>query len=327
MTKKTAFITGITGQDGSYLAELLLEKGYRVAGLVRRVALEDKEHRLSRIMHILKDIELVSGSIESYPSLYKAISKVKPDEVYHLAAQSFVSYSFEDEFSTLQNNLAGTHFVLSAVQDIVPHARLYFAGTSEMFGKPEEVPQHETTRFNPRSSYGISKVAGFHLMKNYRDTFKLFACTGILYNHESPRRSFEFVTRKITSHVAMIKLGLCDRLELGNLEARRDWGHARDYVRGMWLMLQNDAPDDFVLCTGSAHTVRDFCNKAFAAAGLDYEHYVSLDTSVYRADEGDVLVGDFTRARQILGWQPTISFDDLIAEMVASDLQYYSKKV
>lgn len=326
MSRKTAFITGITGQDGSYLAELLLEKGYRVAGLVRRVALEDKEHRLSRIMHIIKDIELISGSIESYPSLYKAIAKTQPDEVYHLAAQSFVSYSFEDEFSTLQNNIAGTHFVLSAVHDIVPQARLYFAGTSEMFGRPEEVPQHESTRFNPRSSYGISKVAGFHLMKNYRDTFNLFACTGILYNHESPRRSFEFVTRKITSHVAMIKLGLCERLELGNLEAQRDWGHARDYVRGMWLMLQNDAPDDFVLCTGTAHSVRDFCQKAFAAAGLDYEQHVAIDVSIYRADEGDVLVGDASKAQQQLGWQPTISFDDLIAEMVASDLRYYSKK-
>lgn len=324
---KKAFITGITGQDGAYLAELLLEKGYAVAGLVRRVALEDKEHRLSRIMHILNDLELISGSIESYPSLYKAISKVQPDEVYHLAAQSFVSYSFEDEFSTLQNNIAGTHFILSAVHDMVPQARLYFAGTSEMFGKAQEVPQNENTIFHPRSSYGISKVAGFYLMRNYRETYNLFSCSGILYNHESPRRSFEFVTRKITSHAAMIKLGTCDKLELGNLDAQRDWGHAKDYVRGMWMMLQQDKPDDFVLCTGKPHSVREFCEKAFAYAGLDYRDYVRIDQQIYRSEEGNALIGDYSKAKRVLGWEPEIAFDALVDEMVESDLKYYARKL
>jgi len=324
---KKAFITGITGQDGSYLAELLLQKGYKVYGLVRRVALEDKQHRLSRIMHLLDDIELISGSIESYPSIYKAISTVKPDEVYHLAAQSFVSLSFEDEFSTLQSNMTGTHFILSAFHDLVPHARFYFAGSSEMFGKAEDVPQNENTRFYPKSAYGISKVTGFYLSRNYRESYGLFTCNGILYNHESARRSFEFVTRKITSHAAMIKLGITDRLELGNLDARRDWGHAKDYVTAMWLMLQHDTPDDFVICTGKYHSVREFCKKAFSYAGLDYEKYVRIDPKIYRAEEGNVLVGDYSKAKRLLGWEPTISFDDLIAEMVESDLESCSKKL
>lgn len=323
---KKALITGISGQDGSYLAELLLGKGYKVYGLIRRVALEDKEHRLSRILHILDDIELVSGSMESYPSIYKAISVVKPDEVYHLAAQSFVSLNFEDEFSTLQSNMTGTYFVLSAVHDLVPQTRFYFAGSSEMFGKADECPQNEKTPFSPKSAYGISKAAGFYLSRNYRDSYGLFASNGFLYNHESPRRSFEFVTRKITSHVAMIKLGLADKLELGNLDARRDWGHARDYVVAMWLMLQQDRPDDYVICTGETHTVREFCEKAFACAGLNYEGYVTIDPKLYRAETGAVLTGDYSKAKKMLGWEPAVTFDDLIAEMVESDLQYYSIK-
>lgn len=324
---KKAFITGITGQDGSYLAELLLEKGYKVYGLVRRVALEDKEHRLSRILPLLNDIELVSGSMESYPSIYNAIAAVKPDEVYHLAAQSFVSLSFEDEFSTLQSNITGTHFMLSAIHDLVPHARFYYAGSSEMFGSPATSPQNEETRFNPKSAYGISKVAGFYLSKNYRESYGLFTSNGILYNHESPRRSYEFVTRKITSHAAMIKLGLADSLELGNIDARRDWGHVKDYVQAMWLMLQHDEPDEFVVCTGREHSVREFCEKAFLCAGLNYEDYISIDQKLYRAADGNVLVGDYAKAQAALGWQPTISFDELVAEMVENDLKYYARRL
>lgn len=323
---RKAFVTGITGQDGSYLSELLLEKGYKVYGLVRRVALEDEQHRMSRILHVLDDIELIPGSMESYPSIYKAVSAVKPDEVYHLAAQSFVSYSFEDEFSTLQSNINGGHYILSVVNDIVPRAKFYFAASSEMFGMVHEVPQNENTPFHPRSVYGISKSAGFDLTRNYREAYNLFACNGILYNHESPRRGFEFVTRKITSHVAMIKLGLRDKVELGNLEAKRDWGHSKDYVRAMWLMLQQNHPDDYVICTGKAHSVRQFAEKAFSYAGLDYKEYVVTSPKFFRPAEVDILVGDCSKAKKVLDWEPTISFDELIAEMVENDLQYLSQK-
>ncbi len=242
MIKKTALITGITGQDGSYLAELLLEKGYSVHGIVRRVAIEDPEHRLRRIRHILADLELHSASLESFASVHRVLRTVRPDECYHLASQSFVSYSFEDEFSTLNTNINGTHYMLAALQDIVPSCRFYFAGSSEMFGHVEEVPQNERTRFHPRSAYGISKVAGYELTRNYREVYGLHASSGILFNHESPRRGYEFVTRKITSHVARIKLGLCHELLLGNLDAKRDWGHAAEYVKAMWLMLQQPEP-------------------------------------------------------------------------------------
>jgi len=323
---KKALITGITGQDGSYLAELLLEKGYKVYGIVRRVALEDEQHRMSRILHLLDDIELVAGSLESYPSIYKAVAHVNPDEVYHLAAQSFVSYSFEDEFSTLQSNISGAHYILSAVQDITPSAKFYFAASSEMFGKVHETPQNEKTPFHPRSVYGISKVAGFDLTRNYREAYNFFACNGILYNHESPRRGFEFVTRKITSHVAMIKLGLKNKLELGNLDAKRDWGHAKDYVKAMWLMLQQDKPDDYVISSGKAYSVRDFCEKAFSYVDLDYEKYVVINKKFFRPAEVDILLGDSKKAQTVLKWTPTISFDELIQEMVDSDIAYFTKK-
>lgn len=321
---KKAFITGITGQDGSYLAELLLKKGYKVFGFVRRVALEDPQHRLGRILHILDRIEVIPGSLESYPSIYKAVSSVKPDEIYHLAAQSFVSYSFEDEFSTLQSNISGTHFILSAVKDIVPDSRFYFAASSEMFGKVREVPQNENTPFHPRSAYGISKVAGFQLSQNYREAYGLFVCSGILYNHESPRRGFEFVTRKISSHVAKIKLGLSDKLELGNLDAKRDWGHAKDYVRAMWLMLQQDEPDDYVICTGKTHSVREFCEKAFSVVDMNYEDYVKTNPKYFRPAEVDLLIGDSSYAGEKLGWKHEIDFDELIDEMVNSDLSRLS---
>ncbi|MBN1698823.1 MAG: GDP-mannose 4,6-dehydratase [Spirochaetales bacterium] len=322
---KKAFITGITGQDGSYLSRLLLEKGYKVYGFIRRVALEDSSHRLVRLKDMIDEIELIPGSLESYPSIYKAMADVKPDEIYHLAAQSFVSYSFEDEFSTLQSNISGTHYMLSAVKDIVPNARFYFAASSEMFGNVREVPQNEDTPFNPRSAYGISKVAGFFLTKNYREAYNIFTCNGILYNHESPRRGFEFVTRKITSHAARIKLGLADKLELGNLKALRDWGHSKDYVRAMWMMLQHEKPDDYVICTGETHSVEEFCQRAFDCAGLDYKKYVKINQLFYRPAEVDILLGDYSKAKRILKWEPTISFQALIEEMVKGDLEYYSE--
>jgi GDPmannose 4,6-dehydratase len=321
MANKRALITGITGQDGSYLSELLLEKGYDVYGLVRRVALEDPEHRLSRLLPLLHRIHLKAGSVDSYASVHEVIAGVQPDECYHLAAQSFVSYSFDDEFSTLNANINGTHFVLAALKRLAPECRFYFAGSSEMFGQVDQVPQNELTRFQPRSSYGISKVAGFHLTRNYREAYRMHASSGILFNHESPRRGFEFVTRKITSGVAHILSGRSKNLPLGNLEAKRDWGHAREYVRAMWLMLQQASPDDYVIATGETHTVGEFAQAAFAEVGLDYRAYVTDDERLYRPAEVNVLEGDASKALQILGWSPTIKFHALVKEMVAADCE------
>lgn len=318
---KKALITGITGQDGSYLAEFLLEKGYDVHGVVRRVAIEDPEHRLWRIKHLIGRIRLHAASLESFPSIVKVVQSVKPDECYHLAAQSFVSYSFEDEFSTLNTNINGTHFVLAAVKDSCPNCRFYFAASSEMFGKVKEVPQTEKTSFHPRSAYGISKVAGFDLTRNYREAYQLHASSGILYNHESPRRGFEFVTRKITSHVARIKAGLINELRLGNLEAKRDWGHAQEYVRAMWLMLQQPEPDDYVIATGETHSVREFLELAFGFAGLNYEKYVKVDPALVRPAEVDLLIGDSSKAREKLKWKHEITFKTLVKEMVEEDLK------
>ncbi len=319
---KHALITGITGQDGSYLAELLLEKGYRVHGLVRRIALEDPEHRMWRVRHLLTDIELHSASLESFASLFKTVNQIPLDECYHLAAHSFVSDSFEDEFSTLTTNINGTHHILSVLKELAPDCRFYFAGSSEMFGKVREVPQNEATVFHPRSAYGISKVAGFDLTRNYREAYGLHASSGILFNHESPRRGFEFVTRKITHHVAKIKRGLEKELRLGNLDAKRDWGHARDYVNAMWLMLQQEHPDDYVISTGIAHSVREFCEQAFRYAGLDYEEFVVVDPTFFRPVEAEILLGDSSRARESLGWITSYTFDELVAEMVEADLHY-----
>lgn len=322
---KKALITGITGQDGSYLAELLLEKGYEVHGIVRRVAIEDPEHRLWRIKHLLDDLHLHSASMESYASLFKTCTKVQPDECYHLAAQSFVSYSFEDEFSTLNTNINGTHNILSAIKETMLSCRFYFAASSEMFGNATESPQNEDTPFYPRSSYGISKLAGYHLTKNYREVYKLHASSGILFNHESPRRGFEFVTRKITSSVARIKLGIDKGLKLGNLEARRDWGHAEDYVKAMWLMLQQDEPDDYVIATGETHSVRNFCEAAFNHVGLDYRDHVSTDPMFFRPAEIHLLLGDCSKAAKKLGWRYNRSLQDMVSEMVESDLEFYNK--
>jgi len=303
------------------LAELLLEKGYEVHGIVRRVALEDPVHRLSRIKHLLGSLQLHSASLESYASVFTAFEKIRPDECYHLAAQSFVSYSFEDEFSTINTNINGTHYMLSALMHAAPKCRFYFAATSEMFGKVAEIPQSEKTPFHPRSPYGISKVAGFDLTRNYRESYNIHASSGILFNHESPRRGFEFVTRKITNSVARIKLGLDKELRLGNLEALRDWGYAKDYVAQMWLMLQQDTPDDYVVATGESHTVREFVEAAFSYVGLKWQDYVKVDESFYRPAEVHTLTGDASKAKKKLGWEPSVKFRELVEMMVESDLK------
>jgi GDPmannose 4,6-dehydratase len=317
---KRALITGITGQDGSYLAELLLDKGYEVHGIVRRVAIEDPEHRLWRILHLKDRLHLHAASLESLPSIYRVFQTVKPHECYHLAAQSFVAYSFEDEFSTLNANINGTHHVLAALRDCTPECRFYFAASSEMFGKVAEVPQNELTRFHPRSAYGISKVAGFDLTRNYREAYGLRASSGILYNHESPRRGFEFVTRKITSQAARIKLGLVKEVRLGNLDARRDWGHAREYVKAMWLMLQQDEAEDYVIATGEQHSVREFAELTFEHLGLDYHDHVVVDPQFQRPADVETLLGDASKARKKLGWTYGVTFKKLVQEMAENDL-------
>lgn len=319
---KRALITGITGQDGSYLAEHLLDLGYEVHGLVRRVAMEDPARRMSRLLPTLDRLKLHSGSLESLPSLFQVVQNVQPDEVYHLAAQSFVSYSFEDSFSTFRSNIDGTHHLWEVIRQVKPDCRCYFAGSSEMFGRVRETPQTEQTPFHPRSPYGISKVTGFDLTRNYREAHGMFMASGILFNHESPRRGMEFVTRKISWHVAQIKKGKCQRLALGNLEAMRDWGYARDFVRAMHLMLQQEQPDDYVVATGEVHSVREFCELAFSHVGLDYEKYVVVDPAFYRPAEVDILLGNASKARQQLKWSPEVSFKDLVQMMVDHDLQH-----
>ena len=322
---KKALITGITGQDGSYLAEFLLERGYEVHSIVRRAAIEDPEHRMSRITHLLDRIAIHPGSVESYPSIFNVVKGVEPDECYHLAAQSFVAYSFSDEFSTLMTNINGTHHVLSAIKEVVPRCRFYFAASSEMFGNADESPQNENTKFKPRSAYGISKLTGYHLVRNYREAYGLFAVNGILFNHESPRRGFEFVTRKISSHAAKIKLGMTKELRLGNLDARRDWGHAKDYVRAMWMMLQADAPDDYVVGTGESHSVREFAEIAFDHLGLDYRKFVFADEKFYRPSEIYNLLADSSKAKSRLGWNNQFAFANLVHEMVENDLKLFQR--
>lgn len=323
---KRALITGITGQDGSYLAEFLLSKGYEVHGIVRRVALEDPEHRTWRINHLRDRVKLHSASLESYSSLFNVIKKTEPTECYHLAAQSFVSYSFEDEFSTMNTNINGTHFLLSSIKEVVPKCKFYFAGSSEMFGASPTSPQSESTGFYPRSSYGISKLAGFHLARNYREAYGIFACNGILFNHESPRRGYEFVTRKITDVVARIKLGEDRKLPLGNLDAKRDWGFAGDYVVAMWQMLQQKEPDDFVVATGETHSVREFLEVSFGYVGLDWKKYVVKDEQLFRPAEIYELKGDCKKAQKAFGWKPSVSFRELVHMMVDADIARHQKK-
>jgi GDPmannose 4,6-dehydratase len=325
MMKKKALITGITGQDGSYLTELLLDKGYEVFGFVRQVYREDASNRLSRIYPLLDRINLIAGSLESYPSIYKAVLQSSPDEIYHLAAQSYVNQALDDEFSTINVNINGTHQLLAACKDIVPQSRFYFAGSSEMFGASEHFPQNEHTPFFPRSAYGISKLAGYHLVRNYRQKYKLYASTGILYNHESPRRGFEFVTRKVTSTAAKIKLKMASALELGNLQAQRDWGHAKEFVYAIWRMLQCDLPDDYVIATGKLHSVKELCEIAFSYLGLDYIDFVRINKQFYR-EENHVLVGDAEKAKKAFGWRAEKSFRQIIEEMVDNDLSRLQKQ-
>jgi len=290
-----------------------------VHGIVRRVALEDPEHRLSRLDPVRERIQLHAASLESYASIHQVVAKVQPDECYHLAAQSFVSYSFDDEFSTLNTNINGTHYLLAAVKNLAPKCHFYFAGSSEMFGHADEAPQNERTRFYPRSTYGISKVAGYDLTRNYREAYGMHASSGILFNHESPRRGYEFVTRKITSGVARIVAGKSSTLALGNLEAKRDWGHAREYVEAMWLMLQQPEPDDYVIATGETHSVRDLVELAFSEVGLDYRKYVVSDPDLFRPAEVNLLLGNSAKARAKFGWQPKIRFEELVREMIHED--------
>ena len=317
MTQRTALITGITGQDGSYLAEFLLEKGYRVVGMVRRTSTVN----FDRIKHIQDQVEIVQGDLLDQSSLMEIIREHQPDEVYNLAAQSFVPTSFSQPVLTGEFTALGVTRLLEAIRHVKPDTRFYQASSSEMFGKVVEVPQRETTPFHPRSPYGVAKVYGHWITVNYRESYGMFACSGILFNHESPRRGLEFVTHKVTHAAARIKLGLQHELRLGNLEARRDWGYAGDYVRGMWLMLQQDQPDDYVLATGETHSVRELCEVAFGHLGLDWRDYVVVDPKHYRPAEVDLLIGDASKARRVLGWEPCVRFDQLVRMMVDADLQ------
>jgi GDPmannose 4,6-dehydratase len=323
MTEKTALITGITGQDGSYLAELLLEKGYRVVGMTRRSSTDVHE----RIEAIVERLEIVSGDLLDQSSMTNVIAETAPDEVYNLAAQSFVPTSWTQPVLTGEFTALGVTRILEAIRAVDPSIRFYQASSSEMFGKVVESPQSERTPFYPRSPYGVAKVYGHWITVNYRESYDLFACSGILFNHESPRRGKEFVTRKISEGVARIKLGLDRELRLGNLDARRDWGFAGDYVEAMWLMLQQAQPDDYVISTGRTHSVREFVKLAFAVVDLDYERYVVQDRRFMRPAEVDVLIGDPSQARRVLGWKPKTSFEDLVEMMVKADLAHLSRLV
>lgn len=315
--KKRALITGITGQDGSYLAEFLLSKGYDVIGMVRRTSTVNFE----RIKHFQDKITLVTGDLADQVSLISILREYRPHEVYNLAAQSFVQTSWAQPVFTGDTTALGVTRMLDAVRIVDPTIRFYQASSSEMFGKVVEVPQNERTPFYPRSPYGVAKVYGHWITVNYRESYNMFACSGILFNHESPRRGLEFVTRKISYGVARIKLGLADELRLGNLEARRDWGFAGDYVEAMWLMLQQDKPDDYVVATGQTHSVREFCELAFSYVGLDYRDYVVQDERFMRPAEVDLLIGDAAKARAVLGWRPKTNFEELVRMMVDADLQ------
>jgi GDPmannose 4,6-dehydratase len=316
--QKTALITGITGQDGSYLAELLLEKGYRVVGMTRRTSTEVHE----RIEHIVDKVEILSGDLLDQSSITSILNDVRPDEIYNLAAQSFVPASWSQPVLTGEFTALGVTRVLEAIRQVNPSIRFYQASSSEMFGNAVESPQTETTPFYPRSPYGVAKVYGHWITVNYRESYGLFACSGILFNHETPRRGKEFVTRKISDGVARIKLGFAKELRLGNLDAHRDWGFGGDYVRAMWMMLQQSEPDDYVIATGKTHSVRDFVRLAFEVAGLgSFEPYVVVDPRFVRPAEVDRLIGDASKAKRILGWEPEVGFEQLVAMMVESDIK------
>jgi GDPmannose 4,6-dehydratase len=320
MDRKVAFITGITGQDGSYLAELLLSKGYKVYGMVRRASVD----KFERISHIMDKIELIQGDLLDQYSLISALKKAQPTEVYNLAAQSFVPTSWAQPVLTSEFTAIGVTRMLESIRLVDPKIRFYQASSSEMYGKVLETPQTEDTPFYPRSPYGVAKVYGHYITVNYRESYNLFAVSGILFNHESPRRGLEFVTRKVTDGVARIKLGLASELRLGNLDAKRDWGFAGDYVEAMWLMLQQDTPDDYVIATGETHTVKELVQVAFDHAGLDWEKYVKLDPAFIRPAEVDLLIGDPAKAKKNLGWTPKVSFEQLVKMMVDADIERLS---
>ncbi len=315
--QRKVLITGITGQDGSYLAEFLLNKGYEVHGMVRRSSNSD----FSRISHIRNLIEIHYSDLTDQGSMNRLIDQVRPHEIYNLAAQSFVHASFDHPVSTAEMTGIGVTRILEAIRLVDKNIKFYQASSSEMFGKVHETPQNEQTYFHPRSPYGVAKLYGHWITVNYRESYDMYCVSGILYNHESPRRGLEFVTRKISNAVARIKLGKQNELLLGNLDAKRDWGHARDYVEAMWLMLQNDEPDDFVIATGKMYSVRDFLNVAFGYVGLDYSDYVKIDNNMFRPAEVDILLGDPSKANAILGWKNRTTFEDLVIEMVESDLK------
>jgi GDPmannose 4,6-dehydratase len=316
-----ALITGITGQDGSYLADFLLDKGYQVYGMVRRASTEN----FDRIEHIKDKIQLMQADLLDQLSIINGIKEIGPDEVYNLAAQSFVPTSWDQPVLTGEFTALGVTRMLEAIRLVNPKIKFYQASSSEMFGKVRETPQNELTPFHPRSPYGVAKVYGHWITINYRESYDMFACSGILFNHESPRRGREFVTKKITDHVARIKLGMTDELRLGNLDAKRDWGYAGDYVRAMWMMLQQPDPDDYVIATGRTHSVREFCQIAFEHVGLDYNKYVKIDPKFVRPAEVDLLLGDSSKAHKKLGWKPEVSFEQLVKIMVDADLEFYRK--
>jgi GDPmannose 4,6-dehydratase len=312
-----ALITGITGQDGSYLAEFLLDQGYEVLGMVRRTSTVN----FDRIRHFQDRVTIVQGDLLDQVSLIHILQEHRPSEVYNLAAQSFVPTSFTQPVLTGEFTALGVTRMLDAIRTVDRNIRFYQASSSEMFGKVHETPQRETTPFHPRSPYGVAKVYGHWITVNYRESYDLFTCSGILFNHESPRRGLEFVTHKVTHMVARIKLGLADELRLGNLESRRDWGYAPDYVRAMWMMLRQERPDDYVIATGETHSVREFCQEAFGYAGLDWEKYVVVDPKFYRPADVDLLVGDASKAGRVLGWEPSVTFKELVRIMVDADLE------
>ena len=322
MNQKSALITGITGQDGSYLAEFLLSKGYKVYGLVRRLS----NPNYNRIYHILDKVTLVQGDLTDQSSLAEALRDAQPDEVYNLASQSFVPTSWNQPVLTAEITALGVLRMLEAIRTVNPKIKFYQASSSEMFGKVQQTPQNEKTSFYPRSPYGVAKVYGHWATVNYRESYHLFACSGILFNHESPRRGLEFVTRKVTHAAAAIKLGLQKELLMGNLDAKRDWGFAGDYVEAMWLMMQQENPDDFVIAMGEAHSVRELCKEAFTVVGLNYQDYMKVDPKFLRPAEVDLLIGDAEKAKIVLGWKPKVTFKQLVTMMVESDLAELKKE-
>ena len=314
---KIAIITGISGQDGSYLAELLAKKNYKIYGILN----PKKKNNFKNLAKVKNKINFKNVDINNFSKIKNLIKKIKPNEFYHLAAQSFINYKFEDEFFKLNPNINGTHYILSAIKEFSPKTRFYFAASSELFGNIKKTPQNEETKFNPRSAYGVSKVAGFYLTKNYREAYNIHACSGILYNHESPRRNLNFVSRKISKNLSLIIKGKIKKIILGDINSKRDWGHAKDYVYAMWKMLQQTKPQDFVIGTGKTHTVKNFLKIAFNHVKLDYKKYIKIDKKLIRPNDKIILRANFKKAKKYLKWQPKISFKSLVQEMVDHDLK------